>query len=881
VDAGHDVLVCRSGGYVLAVDPEQVDIHRFQRHVRGGRRELASGRPELAARQLAEGLSLWHGKALTGVPEAVRDGPASRLEELRVLAAEERVAADLALGRHEHLIPELYELVAEHPWRERLVSQLMTALHRSGRRAEALEVYGRTRQRMIDELGLEPGTDLQRLQQLLLADQPAAEPVTDAVTEDRPAPAGPASRQPSQQQSWQRLRPAELPPGIPNFVGRVHEVDRLRALLTRLPHHAVPITAVAGGAGTGKTTLVVRAAHAVADRFPGGVLFANLLGSTPGREPAPPIQVLARFLRACAGTASDVPATLEEASARFRTVTADQRLLVVLDDAGSPAQVRPLIPAGPGSAVLVTSRRVLATLDAATHLHLSGMTEPDAYSLFTSMIDPDQIGDNSDEIAAARTVVRLCGGLPLAIRIAAARLAAHPEWTPATLVSRLSDARRRLDELQYVDLDVRASFATSAASLDHNLLRLFAQLGLPNLEQFAAPAVAAMAGQSLPEIRSGLDALVEAQLLEGLGRQRYALHDLIRLYASELARTSLDPFDREDAIERGLHYYIATTRNAANVLTPPKEPRLSIGIPPAHVRVTGSAFDTPAAAADWIDAEFANLPALSRQACDGSAHPSVAIALSAAATGPLLSRGYIQTLTELAGLAIHAAETNADQRGLAQAHNDLAIGYMGTEHLDAATEHVQLALRIWTRTEDLICQAGAHTNLGILCHQRGDADAAVAHYVQALEIHRELGNRKSQAAILTNLGEMFTRRGEFRPAFGHLEEALFLYRKEGARGEGYALGKLGELHLKTGDPARAITCLEPAIQLVNEAERREFEAEFRWHLGTAHRALGRTEQGLTCQREALDLLRRTGAITADEAEAILAQPIPQPPRQLR
>jgi DNA-binding SARP family transcriptional activator/tetratricopeptide (TPR) repeat protein len=884
-------IVREPAGYRLVVGPGELDVARFDvlvEQARSARGRLALTRADVLFEQA---LGLWRGEPYADVDAVgIVAEEVQRLTEQRLLVLEEAAGVGLDLGRHAELVADLQQMVTRCPFREQFHALLMLALHRCGRQPEALEVFRETRASLIANLGVEPGNVLQRLHEAILrADDRLLHVASGSLDDewqpvparptDSPAPTSAAAQQTS---TTPRFRPAELPAGIPTFVGRIEELNQLCSLVTQSSGYTVPIAAVAGGAGTGKSALAVHVAHTVADKFPDGVLFANLHGSTPGREPEQPVEVLARFLRGCGWPEGQAPATVEEASARFRSVTADRRLLVVLDDALEAEQVRPLIPAGPGSAVLVTSRRVLATLDAATYLQLNGMSEQDASDLLVAIVDLGQLGNGPHANQAVRNVVRLCGRLPLAIRIAAARLAAHPEWGPSTLARRLRTTRRRLDELRYADLDVRASFAMSTTGLDPSLIRLFALLSLLDLEHITTPTAAAMAGESQQATQVALDALIEAQLLGSAGPERYAFHDLIGLYARELAQIELGGVEQANAIRRGSLYYVATVRNAANVLTPPKEPRLSIGVPPEEVCVAGSAFSTRAEAAAWIDAEASNLLTVARQAASLPVHLSVAVALSAAATGPLNACGHPRILTDLARLAISAAEASRDERGLAQAHNDLAIGYMRTEQLEDALEHAESALRIWSRTNDVICQAGALNNIGIVQRRRGDTESALAHYRRALDMHDRLGNAESQAAILANLSEVFVERGELQQAFAHLDNSLSLYRQEGsAGGEGYALGNIGKVHLQAGDPSRALTCLEQAVQLVSQAELRGFEAEFRWHLGAAHRVLGNPEQGLTCQRQALDFLRRTGTLTADQARAILAHPSPETPRELR
>jgi tetratricopeptide (TPR) repeat protein len=553
----------------------------------------------------------------------------------------------------------------------------------------------------------------------------------------------------------------------------------------------------------------------------------------------------------------------------------------VLDDAASAAQVRPLIPTGPGSAVLVTSRRVLGALDAATHLHLRPMSEPDSCDLLAAMVSTNQAEASPGSVRALRNVVELCGRLPLAVRIAAARLAAHPEWDLDTLGGRLSDARQRLNELRYADLDIRASFAMSTAGLEPGPLRLFEQLGLLDLDHISVPLAATIEGKPQHTDPSRLDALIEAQLLSTAGQDRYAFHDLIRIYARELAGADLDRAQQDETIQRAHHHYLATIRNAAAILTPATEPRLSMGIPPAQIHVEGLSFESRTEAAQWVDTEAANLLATARQAAGTSAGQPVVVALSAAAAGPFYTRRHIRTLTHLAQLAIEAADACGNEPGLAQAHSDLALGYLAVDRIEDALEHTELALRAWTQAGDLSYQAGTLNNIGILWQRLGDTDLALDYFRRSRDIRGQLGHTQAQAAVLANMADAFAERTEYPAAVAHLEEARTLYRLAGhPGGEGYALGSLGIVYLKAGEPARARTCLERALQLVDRAALRHF-AEFCWYLGAAHHALGDSEQAQDFRRQALDCLQETGVLSAVEAQAILADPSPATPQPFR
>jgi hypothetical protein len=394
-------------------------------------------------------LALWRGPALAGAASEVLERTAVlRLEEGRLVALEERLEVDLGLGRHVELVGELEALVATHPDRERLRRQLMLALYRSGRQGEALTVYRNTRQMLVEELGLEPSPALQELEQAILRGDTAIAPALPAGAEARHQPPSPPG-------------PCLLPPDIDDFTGRQAAIAQLQQLLEGDQATAIVISAIAGKAGVGKTALAVRVAHRLRPRFADGQLYVNLRGAEA--QALDQAEVLAGFLRALGVEGAVIAEGLEERVRQYRSRLADRRVLVVLDNAASEAQVRPLLPASPGCAVLVTSRARLSGLEAAHPLTLDVLEADQAVELLATLAGPGRV---AAEPEAAATIVGLCGWLPLAVRIAGARLAGRPQWRLALLAERLADEHRRLDELATGDRrSVPASrSATTAAT---------------------------------------------------------------------------------------------------------------------------------------------------------------------------------------------------------------------------------------------------------------------------------------------------------------------------------------------------------------------------------------------------------------------------------
>lgn len=428
------LLETRPRGYLLHVEGDALDADRFRAMVERSRCLARRDAAQAAADGLRRALSLWRGVALADVPRTPSVAAAAvQLEELRIAAVEDRIEAELALGRHSELVCELFALVSRYPLQERLRGQLMLALYRSGRQAEALQAYKAARQVLLEELGLEPGRGLRQLQQAILNGDPALEPAGDSR---RVAAAAPSARVP----------PAQLPAAVADFTGRGRHLRQLHQLLTASQQTAaVSILAIVGAPGTGKTALAVHWAHQVRHRFGDGQLYIDLRGTT--RIAAlRPIQVLSSLLRGLGVAADDVPDELDQAAALYRTLLADRRALVMLDDARDPDQLRPLVPGSPGCLVLVTSRDPLAGLVArqgARRLTLDALTPTEAKTLLARIV-----GDRRVQIEPTATaeLVRACGRLPLALRSAAADLAGQPRRSIASHVDQLRQATPSLPD---------------------------------------------------------------------------------------------------------------------------------------------------------------------------------------------------------------------------------------------------------------------------------------------------------------------------------------------------------------------------------------------------------------------------------------------------
>ncbi|MEU8385005.1 BTAD domain-containing putative transcriptional regulator, partial [Streptosporangium sp. NPDC048865] len=559
-NGGPDVIATHPQGYTLRVAEGQLDSQNFEVLLGQARQAREAHHLEEAVKHYRDALALWRGPALDGQESRLVQGAIGKLTERRINANEDCVDLELELGRHHELVGELSELVEEHPLRERLRGQLMLALYRSGRQAEALTVYRRARQTMIDELGIEPNESLQQLEYAILTSDESLDP--------------PARQQQNQQQQQQqhhqqqrhgetqeappgrRTVPRMLPTDIADFTGRIKLVEAIRRQLTFAAEDrqrlAVPVIAVVGKPGIGKSTMAVHVSHSVAGRYEDGQLFADLHGGES--HPVGSGQVLERFLRALGVPGNAIPDGVDERAEMYRGLLAGRKMLIVLDDARSETQVLPLLPGNPEAAVIITSRSRLAGLPGAAHLDVGLFDSRQSVDLLARIAGVERV---QAERESAAELADLCGHLPLALRIAGARLAARPHWTIDQLVGRLEDETRRLDELKHGDLGIRASISLTYESVSEDARRLFRRLAILECRHFSGWVAAALLDCHPSDAQDLLDDLADSQLVEttdaGYGvHSQYRFHDLIHVFARERLAGEEAIADRNAALERVL-----------------------------------------------------------------------------------------------------------------------------------------------------------------------------------------------------------------------------------------------------------------------------------------------------------------------------------------
>jgi DNA-binding SARP family transcriptional activator/Tfp pilus assembly protein PilF len=902
-DSDGRLLAYRSPGYVLNLGDGDLDSHRFDALVADGRSALEGGDAVRAAALLSAGLGLWRGPLLADVPSSpLISAEAERALELRLSATEAWVEADLACGRPAEVIPELRRLVGEHPLREGLWLLLMRALDAAGRHAEALEAYGQAREAIAGELGVDPGAELQRLYAEILAADAAtvSAPVTaeravrpdagrdaEAVTaEEIPdedltgrismgsfvapeampaagavAPASIPPVPPPSPADPAQPRPAQLPADIGDFTGREDHVKHLCDMLTRARSAgaagspgAVPIAFVAGAGGLGKTALAVHAAHQIRDYFPDGQLYVDLLGASPA--PMPPADVLARFLRDLGVEGDKVPAGEEERAALFRTRLTGRRVLVVLDNARDTAQVRPLLPGSASCAVLVTTRNRTADLASTRFVDLHVLADDDAVELFTRILGDDRALAEPD--ATAELLVA-CAGLPLAIRICAARLAARRHWKIATMAHRLRDERRRLDELKLGDLAVRASFRVSYDSLPPgpgvSPARVFRLLGLWQGAAISLQGAAVLMGVADDEqdlVTDALEGLVDTHLLESPRPDWYRFHDLLRVYATERARAEETSADRSAALERLLRWYLTTAYDAARIVSPHGY-RIPLDAAPDS---PAARFDTPEDALGWYDGERDNIVSATRQAAQAELH-DVAWRLAASLFPVFNRRDNWADVISTHRVALDSARLAGSQQAEGWVRNNLGFALARVRDKEALG-HLEQALAIRRDLGDRVGEAQTALSLAEAYLQFQGAEAALEPFRRSLDAAREAGNPSLLAVGLNNLGEVYLDLGRLDEAadcFGQAREA-----SSGASiyGQAHVLHNLGRVHLELGKPAEAIASLSEALRRHEDLGDMRGQAIALDYLGSAYQAAGNWEAARISWSRALVIFRQVG-----------------------
>ncbi|MER5252248.1 BTAD domain-containing putative transcriptional regulator [Streptomyces sp. NPDC002855] len=806
-----DAIETRPPGYLIHTDATLVDRTEFDRLAVQGRQAAADGDHAAAARLLGDALSLWRGPALGGIGETLR-AMADQLEEARQAALEERIAAELAqTGRERELVAELTALVATHPTRERLRGQLMLALYRLGRQADALAVYVEGRDVLAEELGIDPSPDLRRMYEAILRADEGLLPSTSDASDPRNPAVVPVA--------------ALLPPTIGDFTGRDTQLADVRAALSG-PRDAMPVVVLSGPGGVGKSTLGVRAAHQVADAYPDGQLYAELRGAA---DPVAPGEVLGRLLYALG---ADPPDGDAERRDLFRSLVAGRRVLLVLDDAASESQVRPLLPGSATCGVLITARARLGALPCTHRADLDVLDTEPGTELLGRVAGQERVRAEPD---AARRIVELCGGLPLAIRIAGARLATRRHWTARMLADRLADEHHRLDELAVGDLEVRAGLGMSYRALDAPARTALRRLGLLAAPDVAAWVVTALLDVPEAEADRVVEQLIDAQLLhctgvDRAGQPRYRPHDLVRVYAAERADAEDPPAERAAAVGRALGAWLWLTGRAASA-TPSGAVELHRGlldssgtggsaavalrrlVRPVGPEATQRALADPAA---WFEAEADAIAAAVERAAALDLHT-----LSCEAAAALCSSAYTVGNRFEAWWRTHDAALAAARRAEDRAGEALLLIGLGQlryeqDRFPESQGYFTQAAGLCAELGDVRGRAAAFAGLGSALREAGRLRAAQETLVRAVDGFRRLGDDPGIGLSCRYAGSVQLELGDFASSRAFLDESLRAYRRLGSRrGESLTLRSLGLVHRALGEYAAAEELSGRAVDLLS------------------------------------------------------------------
>jgi DNA-binding SARP family transcriptional activator/tetratricopeptide (TPR) repeat protein len=855
--APSQVLANAGTGYVLRLPDDQVDLTAFESHLAAMRDGGAD--PQTALKHVESAIALWRGAPLSGIPGPFSELERTRLAELYLTAVEHRASLMLRTGRATDVVAELSRVVHEHPLREKLRGLLMSGLYQCGRQAEALEVYAETRRLLATELGVTPGPELRHLHEQILANDPV---LADRTPRPAAVPAPPG-----------RMVPAQLPHDINTFTGREKELALLRQHLDNT-ERGVLIAAIDGIAGIGKTALAVHFAHRIAERFPDGQLYVNLRGFDPNQPPLSSIDALGQLLRGLGVEPHQVPSAAEEQASMYRSLSAGKRILVVLDNAASTDQLRSLLPGSHTCMVLVTSRNRLGGLvarDGAYRITLGVLSEAESRRLLVRSVGEERLAGCPDALA---TLVQRCGYLPLALRIIAANLAARPHMTVNDLAEALCHEQDRLDVLASPDDEttaVRAVFSWSYHALKPEAARTFRLLGLHPGPEIGTAAAAALADEPLVATRRMLDGLSSCHLVEAIGRDRYRLHDLLRVYATERALAEEPPEEQAAAFGRLMSWCLHTAAAADRMLMPQNRP---IPLEPVLEHCEPLAFGTYHQALAWLEQERVNLVAACLEAGRLGDHDT-GWKLPTALVYFLELRSYWEDWIATQQVAVGTARALGVAEIEALALRSLGNAYWRRNQYDEALDCFQEGLTITKRLGDqqgtatLLYDIGAASRLG---------DESLRHLREALEIFSELGDRRYEGMTLCKLAKTHRCRGDVDQALKHLHQSLEIVHELGDRRcEAFGRLELARIHRDLGSHADSLDNADWAVRVFRELGDRHGEASAMQASGSAAQALGDLAQARETLLAAATIFAQLGDPRADEIAALLAGPLPPVP----
>ena len=874
---GTALIVTDGPGYRVVLDGDRLDLTQFQDRLREAKHAAGAGRAADAVRALQAGLALWRGRVLSGTGGPVIEAAATALEERRLAAADELYRLRLELGEGAELIAELRALADQFPLRESLRGHLMLALYRAGRQADALEEYHRVRKLLDEELGISPGPGLARVYEDILRESPElggpaparVDPVppsapahTGAIPASAPARTGPVPAAapphlglvPPAPPSFEP--PHNLPYSLADFTGRERELELLLERARAAAGPSTRIVAIDGMGGSGKTVLAVRAAHELAADYPDGQLHIDLRGNTPGESPVPPETALDRLLRTLGLPGDRIPEDVAGRTALWRGMLAGKRLLLLLDNAADAAGIRPLLPTEPGCLTLITSRARLLDLDGADWISIGVMAPEESAALVSATLGGPRV---AAEPEAAAELARLCGHLPLALRIATARLRNRPRWTLAYLVDRLRDETRRLDELSSGERSVAANLRLSYQVLDARSRTSFRMLVLHPGGEMDRYSTAALLGTGVREAEDVLEALLDVHLLQQPDIGWYSFHDLVRDFARSLIGKATEEEDSA-AVGQLLDYYLAGTETACMVLFPGRR-RRPTGLPEPDLELPPLA--APEAAQGWFVREHTTLLAAVALA-ERSGFDRYTVCLARNIGFSLNARGCLDEFREVSRTAVATARRLGDPAllGVSLANLGVACWKVGdfTEGIDVAQEARDVAAGLGDRHTE----AHSESTLGLYKSLLGRFPEALEHLERSLEHERELGTTRAEAESLTALSTLYEQWGRCEEAVDAARRAVELGRRLGRNDN--ELAALNDLILACLDLGRydeAENCLVRARELCDGplepghvAMAWALSADACHHLGRPELAGAHAEHSLTLAAWSESPLRR-------------------------